>query len=98
MTNTSTKTKATTEATAGTPWERAASQHGKPPQERQDAPHNNESDPSGSEQTDTAIASEPNRPALRPAAPAEGIGGGPTTHRSTQVAEGEHRKESAQRN
>ena len=98
MTNTSTKTEATTEATAGTPWERAARQHEKPPLERQDARPNNESDPSGSERTDAAIASGPNRPALRPAAAAEGMGSGSTTHRSTQVAEGEHRKESAKRN
>ncbi len=98
MTNTNTRTEATTEATAGTLWERAASQHEKPTRERQDTRPNNESAPSGSEQTETAIASEPKRPALRLAAPAEGIRGGPTTHRSAQVAEGEHRKESAKRN
>ncbi len=93
MTNTITKT----EATAGTPWERAASRHGKPPQERQKAAPDNGSAPPGSEQAHTAIASGPNRPALRPAAPAEEVASGPSPHRSTQVAEGEHRKENAKR-
>ncbi len=94
MTNTITKT----EATAGTPWERAANRHEKPPHERQKARPENGSGPPGGERTDAAIASGPNRPALRPAAPAEGLASRPSPHRSTQVAEGEHRKENAKRN
>ena len=96
MTNRTTEASAKT--SAGKPWERAPRHHEKTPRGSQQASPTVKSRPLGSYDADPAIASGPNRLAIRPAAPAERAGGGPRAARATQVVEGEHRKESAKRN
>jgi len=80
---------------AATSRERAPRHDENTPRERQGARPECRSGPSGSEDTHAATVSGPNRAAIRPAAPAEQVGGGPRSRRTTQVVDGEHRKESA---